>query len=239
MTDDSQILTERLSNAAERAAIVGRLTNRLAHRIRNPLSAITNSAYCVEAGCPELDENGRSHLRRIAEQVNAIERLLRHVAEFADRPTGGRHRFALQTVIGDALAAARLAGLQMHEAALPQEPIETLADSDQFRRAIILLIEVVSRLSRDPASLQLNVRLEGEGAAIQLHASQTGLTPAQAHGLLPAGLARPEAIDDPCLAMAALYAAANGATLEIVSAHTGEITVSLRLPTDEETDKPQ
>jgi light-regulated signal transduction histidine kinase (bacteriophytochrome) len=229
MDQNSANLAEQLSTAEGRAAIVGRLIDRLAHRIRNPLSAIATSAYCLHDGHPELDEQARTHLRRISEQVTAVERLLHHVVEFADRTTCGRQQFAVQTVVGDALAATHLAAKPTRWASLPERPIEVVADPDQVRRAITLLLEFMARMSRDPAALRLSLAEKDEHAEILLHAEQTGLTAPQAQSLLKSGPALPDGIEDPYLAMAAIYAAANGATLEILSAHDGEITVCLRL----------
>lgn len=230
MTAAALELAQQLSTAGGRAAIAGRLMDNLAHRIRNSLAAISNSVYCLEAVCHAQDDQAREHLRRITCQVAAIEQLLRHITEFTERPTSGRQRFAMQTVVSDAVAAARLPRRDLFYTTLPQTPVHVVADPDQIRRAIALLIEFACRLLRESGRLELALRTTEQGVEVSLYLSETKLTAAQAKGLLKVGPEKPEGIDDPWLALALVYVAANGASLEVVPGEKGEVTLCFRLP---------
>lgn len=230
MTAAPSDLAAQLSTGSGRAAIAGRLIDNLAHRIRNPLAAISNSVYCLEAACQADDEKAGEHLRRISSQVAAIEQLLRHFTEFTQRPTSGRQRFAMQTVVGDAVATAQLPRREVFHTTMPQAEVHVVADPDQVRRAIILLLEFAGRLLREPARLELAVSAQEEFAQLDLQLSEAKLTASQAKSLLKAGPKTPETIEDPCLALALIYAEANGASLEIHPGDKGQVTLRLQLP---------
>ncbi len=67
---------------SERLAVVGRLTSRVAHEIRNPLSTIGGFARRI-ARRKDLDETARSYARVIVEEVERLERLLAGIMDFA------------------------------------------------------------------------------------------------------------------------------------------------------------
>lgn len=220
---------DELATLAGRAAIAGRLIGKLAHRIRSPLAAITNSVYCLEVAGRVDEEKSRAHLTRITDQVAAIDQVLRHVTEFVERPTSGRQRFEMHAVIRDALAAPHLPRRQAPHAAMPRAPLYVVADRDQIWRAIVLLLESASRLPQESAGLDVTVAAAERYAEVSVRANGTRLTAAQAKRLLSNGYEKPEEIDDPCLALAAIYAAANSARLEVLSGEPGQVTFKLSL----------
>jgi nitrogen-specific signal transduction histidine kinase len=53
----------------------------LAHELRQPLSVIETSAYCLELLLPDDDAAGHAHLARIRDQVECASRILNRIYE--------------------------------------------------------------------------------------------------------------------------------------------------------------
>jgi signal transduction histidine kinase len=83
-------LEERL-NQAERAAVIGRLTQAVAHEIRNPLNVINLSIDHVASKYPPEDETKRNQLNQmlssIKDEIARLRRLLNDLLNYG-RPAG-------------------------------------------------------------------------------------------------------------------------------------------------------
>ncbi len=68
--EDELTVSQEMLIQAEKLAMVGKLSSGIAHEIRNPLSAISASAYYLKEKLKDADEKTKSHLDRINNQVN-------------------------------------------------------------------------------------------------------------------------------------------------------------------------
>lgn len=96
---------------AERLAVIGAMSARLAHEIRNPLSSITLNIDLVgdEIETLAADKAGaaseaRSLLRSIDSEVHRIQRVTEDYLQFARMPKPHRQRIALNDVIAQGLS---------------------------------------------------------------------------------------------------------------------------------------
>ena len=96
---------------AERLAVIGAMSARLAHEIRNPLSSIILNIDLVgdEIGALARDredepKEARSLLRSIDSEVRRIQRVTEDYLQFARMPKPRRDRISLNDVIGQGLS---------------------------------------------------------------------------------------------------------------------------------------
>jgi len=166
----------------ERLAVVGAMSAKLAHEMRNPLSSVTLNIDLVrdeieslaQAGAHAPDE-ARGLIDAIAAEVRRIHRVLEDYLLFARLPKPQRQRVSLNEML-----AQRLAFLQPEfqssavslrtemDAALPTVD----ADEEQLWQAMLNLIR--NALEAMPQGGRLTVRAQREAGEAVLSVSDTG-----------------------------------------------------------------
>ena len=167
---------------AERLAVIGAMSARLAHEIRNPLSSIILNIDLVgdEIGtlANEIDDNtveARSLLRSIDSEVRRIQRVTEDYLQFARMPKPRRDRISLNDVIGQGLSflqtlftAARVEVKADLDLSLPL----ILGDEGQLWQVILNLVR--NSLEAMPGGGSLTLQTARRGPNIELTISDTG-----------------------------------------------------------------
>ena len=167
---------------AERLAVIGAMSARLAHEIRNPLSSIILNIDLVgdEIGTLAHDredepKEARLLLRSIDSEVRRIQRVTEDYLQFARMPKPRRDRISLNDVIGQGLSflqtlftAARVEVKADLDLSLPL----ILGDEGQLWQAILNLVR--NSLDAMPSSGTLTVRTARRGAIVVLTIADTG-----------------------------------------------------------------
>jgi PAS domain S-box-containing protein len=167
---------------AERLAVIGAMSARLAHEIRNPLSSITLNIDLVRDEVDTLSKNNttsaseaRSLLQSIDSEVRRIQRVTEDYLQFARMPKPWRESVSLNEILAqgltfmDSLFSATHVDLRTEfDAALPT--IE--ADEGQLWQAILNLVR--NALEAMPNGGTLLVSTTRSGSRVVLTVRDTG-----------------------------------------------------------------
>jgi PAS domain S-box-containing protein len=125
----------------ERLSTLGQLTATVAHELRNPMSAIRNTAYVLrEAAGPNAPQFERP-LARMERSIMRCENLIADLLDFTRPKEPNKQKLHLNTWLADILDDQKMSdgiGLDRRFAAAD---IVVALDPEQFRRVIINIIE--------------------------------------------------------------------------------------------------
>lgn len=167
---------------AERLAVIGTMSARLAHEIRNPLSSITLNIELVRDEInafakdnPEAGKESRSLLQSLDSEVRRIQRVTEDYLQFARMPKPVRETVQLNEVLSQGLAfmeslfeATRVTVQTQFDATLPA----IQADESQLWQAILNLVR--NAIEAMPGGGTLIVRTERHDRHIVLAVTDTG-----------------------------------------------------------------
>jgi signal transduction histidine kinase len=116
----------------ERLAAIGQVAGGVAHELRNPLNVVKTSAYYLQNAKNPTEEKKAEHLRRIERQVQAADRVITALNDFAKLPVPEFRPVALEPLLRDVLDQYPLpAGVRL-ELGIPREAAEVLGDDRQL-----------------------------------------------------------------------------------------------------------
>jgi signal transduction histidine kinase len=172
-------LEERL-NQAERSAVIGRLTQAVAHEIRNPLNVINLSIdHASKKYAPE-DETRRKQFTRLLSSIkDEIERLKRLVNDLLNygRPT----RLAVETVdmgrlMEETLALVRpQADVQEVEVMVEADSVAAEVRGDRERLKSVISNLAINALQAMPTGGHLNARIARVDGSVEVSIADTGV----------------------------------------------------------------
>ncbi len=176
MRRDLQTYRDRLVTS-ERQAAWSQMARKVAHEIKNPLTPIAVSVADLkrsfEAKRADFPEILDQAARTIAEEVEALKRLLQEFSDFARFPAP---RLApcrlsdlltdLETLYSGEVAGGRLAIVR------PERDIVLFADAGQMRQALVNLIK--NGLEALDGGGQVTVAARLDGGTVQIEVSDTG-----------------------------------------------------------------
>ncbi len=215
---DRAVAVERSLAHAETLAAIGEMAARIAHEIRNPITAARSLAQQLarESAAPFAAEHALilAELERVEQQVRALLRFSRR-DEFRFAPTdlGGLVRATV-----DALRP-RLAQADIAVAVDARDGIVLTADGEKIRQVLINLIEnAADALAAQPAARSIAIAVQAENGSGALRVEDNG------GGIPPDALAR---VFEPFFS---LKPSGTGLGLaiakRIVDAHRGELSVA-------------
>jgi len=166
-------------NTAERQAAIGRLTQAVAHEIRNPLNVINLSIDHVATKYAPEDEKRRQQLNRILSSIrDEVARLKRLVSDLLNY--GRPARLAVETVdvrklVDETLALIRpQAEEQSVQVTLEADPSPVEIRGDRERLKSCFSNIAINALQAMPTGGRLNVRIARLDGSIEVTMSDTG-----------------------------------------------------------------
>ncbi|HVM60998.1 MAG TPA: protoglobin domain-containing protein [Verrucomicrobiae bacterium] len=183
-TERKRLEEEKLR--AERLAVIGAMSARLAHEIRNPLSSITLNIDLVRdeidglaAERADAATEARSLLRSIDSEVHRIQRVTEDYLQFARMPKPRRQRISLNETIHQGLsfmdslfAAAHVRVDTRFDESLP--PIN--GDEGQIWQAVLNLVRNALEAMPDGGTLTVSTDRAGTGVALTVGDTGKGMT---------------------------------------------------------------
>jgi signal transduction histidine kinase len=169
---------------SERMATVGRLSLKVAHEVRNPISAIELNAEMLEdivRARPGADmEEARSLVTSIRDQVNTLDALTEEYLAFARFPKAHFEEESVNHLVEELAAfvkpVADRQGLTMQVETDPAVPMMEI-DRTLLRQAILNLVKNgLEALSRGGA-LTISSHVRGEAVEIVVADTGPGITP--------------------------------------------------------------
>jgi PAS domain S-box-containing protein len=170
---------------AQKAAAWREIARRIAHEIKNPLTPI---ALCAERIARQLDRTStetprilRQCSQIISSEVETVRTLVDEFTQFARFPAAQPAPSDLNEVVENALGvfAGRLDGIQVTKDLSPDLPPVNI-DREQFKRAVVNLIDNAAEAMHDSLVRRLHISTEAiGGAAVELTVADTG------HGISP------------------------------------------------------
>jgi PAS domain S-box-containing protein len=167
---DRVLLAERLEHA-RRLAELGKMAARVAHEVRNPLSAITGAAHFLAAEYPD-DETIQKFTSLIKRQSLRVDQVASDILHASRPPRLNRTSVNSEGVVEQALASLRGAieaqGITVRRSYDPAAPF-LHADEVQIEQAVANVIR--NAVEAMPGGGELGVSTEWDAAAAQLRIS--------------------------------------------------------------------
>jgi len=164
---------------SERLAVVGRLTSRVAHEIRNPLSTIGGFARRV-ARREDLDEKARGHAQVIVEEVERLERLLAGIMNFARPGLPEKRPTDLNAVLERSLSLCEDAregkNIAIRRDLEPDMPA-IQADPGQLEQVFINILRNAFDAIEDAGEVSILTARSGDQAVVRISDTGGGIEP--------------------------------------------------------------
>ncbi|MCI0489907.1 MAG: ATP-binding protein [Blastocatellia bacterium] len=176
----AKIELEEKLNQSERAAVIGRLTQSVAHEIRNPLNVINLSIDHVSSKYAPEDERQRKQFTRILSSIkDEIGRLKHMVNDLLNYGRPARLTFEMidmRELIDDTLSFVRSqADEQGVEVTFEdgEGPAEVLGDRERLKSCLSNI--AINALQAMPAGGELHAWVEKSNGLVEVHISDTGI----------------------------------------------------------------
>lgn len=191
MRRDLRAYRERIA-VSERQAAWGQMARKVAHEIKNPLTPIAISVADLrrsyEAKRPDFPEILEQASRTIAEEVEALRRILQEFSDFARFPapvftpeSAASLLTDLESLYGREIGDGRL------RVSRPQPDLILMWDRAQMRQALINLVQNGLEAVGTGEPVEVEARRSGDVFEIAVRTPGPGLTPEQRANLFVPG----------------------------------------------------
>ncbi len=172
-------LEEKL-NQSERAAVIGRLTQSVAHEIRNPLNVINLSIDHVSTKFAPEDEIKRKQFTRILSSIkDEITRLKHMVSDLLNygRPAQlAVHKFDMRGLVEETLALVRpQADEQGVEIIVEEDALPTEVNGDREKLKSCFSNIIINALQAMPAGGKLTTQIHKLNGFVDVKITDTGI----------------------------------------------------------------
>ncbi|MFY9557862.1 MAG: ATP-binding protein [Blastocatellia bacterium] len=174
-----RVLEEKLNNA-ERQAAIGRLTQAVAHEIRNPLNVINLSIDHVATKYAPADEKQREQFTRILaslrDEVARLKRLVNDLLNYGRPPRLAVETMDICKLIDETIALIRpQADDQNVKVTLEADaaPVDVRGDRERLKSCFTNI--AINALQAMPAGGHLHARIARQDGAIEVSMADTGV----------------------------------------------------------------
>lgn len=164
---------------AERLAVVGELSARITHELRNPLSSLGLNVEMIleDPRLDQLDEDSREMLHAMDREIQRLEELSSGYLSLARKPVGLHRPIDLtqltEAIVSQFRRSAELEHIDVRVALTPERFVE--GDENELRQVLINLIENARiALEGQPPPRRLEVELAAEEGWVELRVIDTG-----------------------------------------------------------------
>jgi signal transduction histidine kinase len=173
----------RIENEIElsrRLAAIGRLTQGVAHEVKNPINAIVVHLELLREKMREIDPNTRRHMDIIGNEIHRLDRVVQTLVDF-NRPVELRlTSFDLRRLVEEvtmlAGPEAALRGVEVKTRISP-ESLPIKADNDLVKQALLNVVLNGVQAMEHGGTLTIGARREESTALIEVHDQGKGIPP--------------------------------------------------------------
>lgn len=162
--------TQSMLMQTERLAALGEMSAKVAHEIRNPLSAIGGFARRIEKALAETDPNA-NYASIIVRETRRLETIVSEQLEFARAPRPRLGPTDLNTVVRETLLLIRdeteRAGVQLQEAYETRVP-EMLLDADRVKQVLLNILKNAVASTRSGQRIRVRTRASEGWAQVEI-----------------------------------------------------------------------
>jgi PAS domain S-box-containing protein len=173
----------RIENEIElsrRLAAIGRLTQGVAHEVKNPINAIVVHLELLREKIREIDPTTRRHMDIIGSEIHRLDRVVQTLVDF-NRPVELRlTSFDLRKLVEEvAMLAGPEAALQGVEVKtrIVAQALPIKADSDLVKQALLNVVLNGVQAMEHGGVLKIGARREDSTALIEVHDQGKGIAP--------------------------------------------------------------
>lgn len=172
-------LEEKL-NQAERSAVIGRLTQAVAHEIRNPLNVINLSIDHASTRYAPEDEARRKQFTRllssIKDEIARLNRMVSDVLNFGRPARMAVEPVDLNSLVGETMSLVRAqADEQGVEVSYDKGPEIAIVQGDPERLKSCISNLAINALQAMPGGGHLSARVEKNNGFVEVSISDTGV----------------------------------------------------------------
>jgi len=173
----------RIENELElsrRLAAIGRLTQGVAHEVKNPINAIVVHLELLREKMREVDPNTRRHMDIIGNEIQRLDRVVQTLVDF-NRPVELRlTSFDLRRLVEEvsmlASPEAALQGVEV-KTRIALQPLPIKADNDLVKQALLNVVLNGVQAMEQGGILTIAARREDSSALIEVHDQGKGIAP--------------------------------------------------------------
>jgi signal transduction histidine kinase len=162
--------TQAMLMQTERLAALGELSAKVAHEIRNPLSAIGGFARRIEKALPETDPNA-SYAAIIAREIRRLETILTEQLEFARAPRPRMVVIDMNEIVRETVMLVReetdRTGVQVMETYESRVPA-MLLDADRVKQVVLNILKNAAASTRSGQRIRVRTRSAEGWAQVEI-----------------------------------------------------------------------
>ena len=177
LASEARFQAQEAARNAERLAAAGKIAALIAHEVNNPLAAVTNLLYLIEAG--ELAEEQQAYLSLAQSEVKRIAEITTHTLKFYRQQSAPE-----LTSIGDLFESALVLFQHRMEASgialqkdWPEGTPRVLCRAGEMRQVLANLVGNAIDAMREGGTLRLGIESRGDGIAISVGDTGMGILP--------------------------------------------------------------
>lgn len=173
--DAYQTEFQRRQLVAERLVTIGRVAGGIAHELRNPLNVIKTSVYYLANVRSATPEKIHDHLKRIERQVEAADRVITALNDFARLPVPEVAKIDVAACLREIVELTQLPAHLKLEWAIPAPSPIALGDKSQLHIVFGNLIRNARDAMPDGGTLRLVAEEIADEVQITIQDTGTGI----------------------------------------------------------------
>ena len=161
----------------KRLSVVGELTARIAHDLRNPLSVIKNTAEILHIVSEEkFNEQNKEHWERLERAIYRMTHQVEDVLDYVRAPPLHKDTHMVSAIIQDSIDRVQMPeNITVHP---PKSDAEIYCDSDRLEIVFVnLIMNAIQAFEGNYGQIFINVSSKGDSVKIEISDTGPGISP--------------------------------------------------------------
>ena len=175
MSEIYSIKKEVEEQKMKRLSVIGELTARIAHDLRNPLSVIKNTVSIMRLQNPNLDEKIIMHLARLERATTRISHQVNEVLDFVNPTLLQLDNNSMSTILNSTMD--RIVIPDTVRITLPQNDVTVFCDAEKIEIVLANLITNAIQAMHNNGEVNIRITEEKEQIIIEVEDVGPGIPP--------------------------------------------------------------